>query len=75
MKLGPDTDNVTEQLRRWSERRDQEPDGSLFSLVYKELHDQAQRVTDIHPAVSKTSTYRPIGSPHSDASDIASRGA
>ena len=43
MKLGPDTDNVTEQLRRWSERRDQEPDGSLFSLVYKELHDQAHR--------------------------------
>jgi len=43
MKLGPNTDDVTEQLRRWSKRRDQESDGSLFSLVYKELHDQAHR--------------------------------
>ena len=43
MKLGPNTDDVTEQLRRWSMRRDQESDGSLFSLVYKELHDQAHR--------------------------------
>src|SRR5215216_6708104 len=43
MKIGSDTDEITEQLRRWSDKRHREPDGSLFSLVYKELHDQAHR--------------------------------
>jgi RNA polymerase sigma factor (TIGR02999 family) len=40
---GPHPGDITEQLRRWTERRDLELDGSLFSLVYKELHDQAHR--------------------------------
>lgn len=35
--------DLTEELRRWSERPDLEPDGSLFSLIYKELHKQAHR--------------------------------
>src|SRR5690348_2110201 len=43
MKEVPHDGDITEQLRRWTERRDLELDGSLFSLVYKELHDQAHR--------------------------------
>lgn len=43
MKIGSDTDEITEQLRRWSNKRNPELDGSLFSLVYKELHGQAHR--------------------------------
>ena len=43
MRRGADGDDITEQLRRWNERRDIESDGSLFSLVYKELHEQAHR--------------------------------
>jgi len=37
------TGPITEQLRRWSDQRDPETDGSLFTLVYKELHRQAHR--------------------------------
>ena len=43
MKEGSDAGDLTEQLRRWSERPDLEPDGSMLSLVYKELHRQAHR--------------------------------
>jgi RNA polymerase sigma-70 factor, ECF subfamily len=35
--------DLTEQLRRWSERPDLELDGSSLSLVYRELHEQAHR--------------------------------
>jgi RNA polymerase sigma factor (TIGR02999 family) len=38
-----DAGDLTKQLRRWSEQPDLEADGSLFSLVYKELHEQAHR--------------------------------
>jgi RNA polymerase sigma factor (TIGR02999 family) len=41
MKEGSHAGDLTEQLRRWSERPNPEPDGSALSLVYKELHDQA----------------------------------
>ena len=43
MKDGSHAGDLTEQLRRWSERPDLEPDGSMLSLVYKELHRQAHR--------------------------------
>lgn len=43
MKRGSDTDDITDQLRRWSDKGDQDSDGSVFSLVYKELHEQAHR--------------------------------
>jgi len=40
---GAHNGDLTEQLRRWSERPDLDVDGSLFSVVYKELHEQAHR--------------------------------
>ena len=40
---GPHAGDITEQLRRWSEQPDLEQHGSLFSLVYTELHKQAHR--------------------------------
>ena len=43
MTEGAHTGDITEQLRRWNEQRDLESDGSLFSLIHKELHDQAHR--------------------------------
>ena len=43
MKDGPHDGDLTEQLRRWSERPDLEPDGSMLSVVYRELHHQAHR--------------------------------
>jgi RNA polymerase sigma factor (TIGR02999 family) len=43
MTEGAHANDLTEELRRWSERPDLEPDGSLFSLVYEELHEQAHR--------------------------------
>lgn len=43
MKKDVPAGDITEQLRRWNERPDREPNGSLFSVVYKELHDQAHR--------------------------------
>lgn len=41
---GAHAGDLTEQLRRWSERPDLEQDGSLFSVVYRELHEQAHRL-------------------------------
>jgi RNA polymerase sigma factor (TIGR02999 family) len=43
MTEGALASDLTEQLRRWSERPDLEPDGALFSVVYEELHAQAHR--------------------------------
>ena len=43
MKEGAQNGDLTEQLRRWSEQPDLNMDGSLFSVVYKELHEQAHR--------------------------------
>jgi RNA polymerase sigma factor (TIGR02999 family) len=43
MTQGANADNLTEQLRRWSEHPDLELDSSLFSVVYKELHRRAHR--------------------------------
>ena len=43
MDEGAQAGDLTEQLRRWSERPDVELDQSVLSLVYKELHNQAHR--------------------------------
>jgi RNA polymerase sigma-70 factor, ECF subfamily len=43
MTENPHADDITEQLRRWSEQPDRMEHGQLFSLVYEELHKQAHR--------------------------------
>lgn len=40
---GPENGDITERLRQWNKRPDLEADSALFSLVYKELHEQAHR--------------------------------
>jgi RNA polymerase sigma factor (TIGR02999 family) len=39
----PSAENITEQLRAWSGRKDTEASDAVLNLVYDELHRQAQR--------------------------------